>query len=66
MQTGNLDIFSGTWYYGSNFEYVNDPIQRSSYAKLIVFDAHEPGHSMGQVMGAIMKRTGYVILAYQI
>lgn len=62
MQTGNLNIFPSTWYYGSNFEYVEDPIHHTSNAKLILFDANKEGHSMDQVIGAIMKRTGYVIL----
>ena len=62
LQTCNLNMFPSTWYYGSNFEYVNDPTNHSSDAKLILFDANEPGHSMDQVIGAIMKRTGYVIL----
>ena len=62
MQTDNLNIFPSTWYYGSNFEYVEDPINHTSDAKLILFDANQPGHSMEQVIGAIMKRTGYVII----
>ena len=62
MQTDNLNIFPDTWYYGSNFEFVEDPINHTSYAKLILFDANKAGHSMDQVIGALMKRTGYVIL----
>ena len=62
MQTGNLNIFPNTWYYGSNFEYVENPINHKSNAKLILFDANKPGHSMDQVIGASMKKTGYVIL----
>ena len=62
MQTGNLNIFPNTWYCGSNFERVENPINHTSDAKLILFDANKPGHSMDEVIGAIMKRTGYVIL----
>ena len=62
MQTGNLNIFPSTWYYGNNFEYVDEPTNRTSNAKLILFDANKPGNSMEQVIAAIMKRIGSVIL----
>ena len=62
MNTDNLNIFPNTWYYGSKFEYVDDPVKHTSDAKLILFDATKQGNSTEQVMGAIMKRTTYVIL----
>ena len=62
MQTGSLNIFPSTWYYGSNFEHLADPIKHTSDAKLILFDANKPGHSMDQVIGVNMNRTGYIIL----
>eukprot|EP00973_Karenia_brevis_P035026 4830616-Karenia_brevis.AAC.1 len=48
MKTDNLNIFPNGWYYGTNFEYVDDPINHTSKAKLILFDANKPGHSMDQ------------------
>ena len=35
METDNLNIFNPIWYYGSNFEYVDNPINHTSSAKLI-------------------------------
>ena len=39
METDNLNIFQPIWYDGSNFEFVDNPINHNSNAKLILFDA---------------------------
>ena len=61
METDNLNIFNPIWYYGSNFEFVDDPINHKSIAKLILFDATVQGHSMQEVIAAIMDRAKHVI-----
>ena len=61
METDNLNIFQPIWYHGSNFEFVDDPINHKSSAKLILFDATVKGHSMQEVITSIMERTTHVI-----
>ena len=55
METNSLNIFNPIRYYGSNFEFVDNPIYHNSSAKLILFDATIKGHSMQEVIAAIMK-----------
>jgi hypothetical protein len=55
METNNLNKLNPIWYYGSNFEYVDNPINHNSGAKLLLFDATIKGHSMQEVIAAIMK-----------
>jgi hypothetical protein len=62
MQTDQLNIFTNTWYYGSNFVYIDNPVDHNEIAKLILFDANVPGNDMATVIGSIMKRTGHVTL----
>jgi hypothetical protein len=57
METDNLNIFKPIWYYGSNSEYVENPLNHNSDAKLILFDATTQGHSIPEVISAIMEKT---------
>lgn len=66
IQTGSLNIFPSTWYYGRHVERINDPINHSTAAKTILFVAYDPGHRMGQVIGSILGNTGYDIINIRI
>ena len=61
IETNSLNIFNPIWYYGGNFEFVDNPINHTSSAKLILLDATIKGHSMQEVIAAIMQITKHVI-----
>jgi hypothetical protein len=62
MATDQLNIFKYTRHSGNNFEYVDNPISHESNAKLILCDANVKGHTVAEVMRAIMERAGYNII----
>ena len=66
MASDKLNIFHVQSYAGCNFEYVLDPTNHSSRAKLILFDANQKGNVIDEVIGKIMCKTGYRITHLQL